>query len=176
MGKFCVGDPMQLLFHWRALGIRIKGNANFRFGVGGEANFSIFRYQQTWNRGVGGLSQEPTRMVLHHSGNRLKAHTGFVLATKRKGNQHKNMKCTCPTPAPTPGTQHHLYSTGNWVCVCYPTRRNLHTKNEMYMADARNWRHLTQKIPTCWYPCVRWRRSAISCQIFCVLVEYRLKS
>ena len=58
----------------------------------------------------------------------------------------KNMKCTCPTPAPTPGTQRHLYSTGNWVCVCYPTRRNLHTKNEMYMADARNWRHLTQKI------------------------------
>ena len=79
----------------------------------------------------------------------------------------RNMKCTCPTPAPTPaptpGTQHHLYSTGNWVCVCYPTRRNLHKKNEMYMADARNWRHLTQKIPTCWYPCVRWRRSAISC-------------
>ena len=73
------------------------------------------------------------------------------------------MKCTCPTPAPTPGTQRHLYSTGNWVCVCYPTRRNLHQKREMYMADARNWRHLTQKIPTCWYPCVRWRRSAISC-------------
>ena len=84
---------------------------------------------------------------------------------------------------PTPGTQRNLYSTGNGVRVCYPTQRNLHKKNEMYMADARNWRHLTQKIPTCWYPCVRWRRSAISCvrwckssrrQIFCVLVEYGL--
>ena len=27
----------------------------------------------------------------------------------------------------------------------------LHTKNEMYMANARNLRHLTQEIPTCWY-------------------------
>ena len=27
---------------------------------------------------------------------------------------------------------------------------NLHT-NEMYMADARNLRHLTPEIPTCWY-------------------------
>ena len=24
-------------------------------------------------------------------------------------------------------------------------------KNEMYMANARNLRHLTQEIPTCWY-------------------------
>ena len=33
------------------------------------------------------------------------------------------------------------------------TRRkwNIHKKKEMYMANARNWRHLTQKIPTCWY-------------------------
>ena len=50
----------------------------------------------------------------------------------------KNMKCTCPTPAPTPGTQRHLYSTGNWVCICYPTRRNLHKKKEMYMAKYTN--------------------------------------
>ena len=28
---------------------------------------------------------------------------------------------------------------------------NLHTKNEMYMANARNLRHLTQEIPACWY-------------------------
>ena len=28
---------------------------------------------------------------------------------------------------------------------------NLHTKNEMYMANARNLRHLMQEIPTCWY-------------------------
>ena len=87
---------------------------------------------------------------------------------------------------------------------------NLHKKYEMYMLDAKNvalapnatyiplatfrfrvgknaknLRHLTQNITTCWYPCVRWRRSTIFCvrwrkstrrQIFCVLVEYRLKS
>ena len=29
--------------------------------------------------------------------------------------------------------------------------RNLHQKNEMYMADARNVRHPTPEIPTCWY-------------------------
>ena len=35
-------------------------------------------------------------------------------------------------------------------------REEIYTKKkEMYTADARNWRHLTQKIPTCWYPCVR---------------------
>ena len=65
---------------------------------------------------------------------------------------------------PTPGTQRNLYSTGNGVCVCYPTRRNLHTKNEMYMADARNLRQLTQNIPTCWY-ILRWvtRNTGIGC-------------
>ena len=63
----------------------------------------------------------------------------------------KNMKCTCPTQRPNARTLRHLYSTGNWVCVCYPMQRNVHTKNEMYMANTRNWRHLTQKIPTCWY-------------------------
>ena len=56
---------------------------------------------------------------------------------------------------PTPGTQRNLYSTGNGVPVGYPTRMKSTQKNEMYMADARNLRHLTQKIPTCWYPCVR---------------------
>ena len=28
---------------------------------------------------------------------------------------------------------------------------NLHKKYEMYMANARNLRHLTPEIPTCWY-------------------------
>ena len=78
----------------------------------------------------------------------------------------KNMKCTCLTPAPMPGTQRHLYSTGNWVCVCYPTRRNLHKKNEMYMADARNWRQLTQNIPTCWY-ILRWITQKYWRQVYC---------
>ena len=58
-------------------------------------------------------------------------------------------------PPETGFAQRHLYSTGNWVCVCYPMRRNLHKKKEMYMADARNWRQLTQNIPTCWY-ILRW--------------------
>ena len=31
------------------------------------------------------------------------------------------------------------------------SQRNLHKKNEMYMANSRNSRHLTQEIPTCWY-------------------------
>ena len=33
---------MQPIF---ALGVHIGGNANLRFGVGGNANFSVFRYQ-----------------------------------------------------------------------------------------------------------------------------------
>ena len=35
---------MQPIFHLLALGIRVGGNANFRFGVGGNTNFSVFRY------------------------------------------------------------------------------------------------------------------------------------
>ena len=75
---------------------------------------------------------------------------------------------------------------------------NLHTKNEMYMAnarnlhlgpnttyilltrvggfalgDAKNLRHATQKIPTCWYICIMWRNSTQR-EWFCVAVEYRL--
>ena len=58
------GDPMQTIFHWLALGVCLGGNANFMFRVGGNANFSVFRYQHVGipNR-VGGLDQRkaPTR-------------------------------------------------------------------------------------------------------------------
>ena len=39
------GDPTQPIFHWLALGVLVGGNANIRFGIGGNSNFSIFRYQ-----------------------------------------------------------------------------------------------------------------------------------
>ena len=39
------GDPMQPIFHRLALVVHIGGNVNFRFGVGGNTNFSVFRYQ-----------------------------------------------------------------------------------------------------------------------------------
>ena len=65
--KLCVGDPMQPIFYWLALGFCIGGNGNFMFRVGGNANFSVFRYQNMLvsprrNCGVGGLSQrqDPT--------------------------------------------------------------------------------------------------------------------
>ena len=50
------------------------------------------------------------------------------------------------------------------------------------LGDAKNLRHLTQKIPTCWYP----QRKILASgalpnanprrQVFCVAVEYRLKA
>ena len=43
--KFCGGDPAQPIFHWLALGFCVGGNANFMFRFGGNANFSVFRYQ-----------------------------------------------------------------------------------------------------------------------------------
>ena len=43
--KFCVGDPTQPIFHWLTLGFCIASKANFMFSVGGNANFSVFRYQ-----------------------------------------------------------------------------------------------------------------------------------
>ena len=36
---------MQPIFHWLALGFSVRGNANFMFLVGGNANLSVFRYQ-----------------------------------------------------------------------------------------------------------------------------------
>ena len=71
------------------------------------------------------------------------------------------------------------YSTENCVCVGHLTQMKLTQVHEMYMAnarnlrlvpnaadiplsrvggfalgDAKNLRHLTQKIPTCWYLCI----------------------
>ena len=43
--KFCVGDPMQPIFHWLALGFCVGGNASFSVRVVGDANFSVSRYQ-----------------------------------------------------------------------------------------------------------------------------------
>ena len=43
--KFWVGDPTQPIFHWLVWGFCFRGNANFMFRVGGNANFSVFRYQ-----------------------------------------------------------------------------------------------------------------------------------
>ena len=43
--KFWVGEPMQPIFPWLALGFCIGGNANFMFCVGDNTNFSFFRYQ-----------------------------------------------------------------------------------------------------------------------------------
>ena len=41
--KNCIGDQTQPIFHW--LGVLHWGNTNFMFCVGGNANFSISRYQ-----------------------------------------------------------------------------------------------------------------------------------
>ena len=48
-------------------------------------------------------------------------------------------------------TQCHLYSTGNGVRVGYPMWMKSTKKEEMYMANARNVRHLMPEIPTCLY-------------------------
>ena len=40
--EFCVGDPMQPIFHLFVLGVCVGGNANFNVRVGGNANFSVF--------------------------------------------------------------------------------------------------------------------------------------
>ena len=94
------------------------------------------------------------------------------------------MKCTCPTQRPNARDPTQPIFHWKWGSRLLPNAKKSLKKKEMYMADARNLRHLTQNIPTCWYPCVRWRRSTIFCvrwrkstrrQIFCVLVEYRLK-
>ena len=74
MQEFCVGDPTQPIFHWLGLGFCVEVNANFMFGIGGNANFTVFRYQHDGignpNSGVGGLSQreDPTQMILCCSG------------------------------------------------------------------------------------------------------------
>ena len=115
-------------------------------------------------------------------GEESKAHippeTGFALATKRKGNQHKNMKCTCPTPAPTPEAQRHLYST-DWHRGLLSGVTQITPDARVFTPDARVC--VGCKIPTCWYP----QRQILALgalpnaiprrQVFCVAVEYRLK-
>ena len=75
-----------------------------------------------------------------------------------------------------------LYSTGNWVCIGYKRQMKQHKnmkctwptqKGGFALGDAKNLRHPTQKIPTCWYICVRWRKSTQR-EWFCIAVEYRL--
>ena len=74
MRKFCIGDPAQPIFHWLTLGFCVGGKANFMSRVGGNANFSVFRYQHVGIPNekfcVGGLSQrkDPTQVFLRCSG------------------------------------------------------------------------------------------------------------
>ena len=73
-GTFCVEDATQPIFHWLALGFCVGGDANFMFRVGGNANFSVFRYQHVGISNakfhVGGIVRRkpPTQEVLHCSG------------------------------------------------------------------------------------------------------------
>ena len=61
----------------------------------------------------------------------------------------KNMKCTCPTRKFCVGTQRNLYSTGLRLGFASGKTQLLGFASGK---NAKNWRHLTQKIPTCWYP------------------------
>ena len=61
----------------------------------------------------------------------------------------KNMKCTCPTRKFRVGTQRNLYSTGLRLGFASGKKQLL---GFALGENAKNWRHLTQKIPTCWYP------------------------
>ena len=79
---------------WQTLGV----TQNVCFVLGGNANFSVFRYQHiklvypTQNCGVGGLSQrqDPTRTVLRRSGYRLKCVGTYNLFRKIRKSQ-----CCC---------------------------------------------------------------------------------
>ena len=63
----------------------------------------------------------------------------------------KNMKCTCPTQRPNARDLTQPIFHWKWGLRLLPNAKKSTHKNEMYMANARNWRHLTQKIPKCWY-------------------------
>ena len=43
--KIGIGDPMLLIFHWLMLGFCVGGNTNLIFRIGGNVNFSVFKYQ-----------------------------------------------------------------------------------------------------------------------------------
>ena len=48
--KLCVGDPMQPIFYWLALGFCVGGNANFMFRVGGNAFMEIPTTEEDFNK------------------------------------------------------------------------------------------------------------------------------
>ena len=49
---FCVGDPTQPIFHWLALGLCVRANANFKFCVRGKGFALAPRYQHVLASGV----------------------------------------------------------------------------------------------------------------------------
>ena len=93
-------------------------------------------------------------------------------------NDTKDMKCTCPTQKFCVGTQCNLYSTGLRLGFASGKSQPLGFASGK---NAKNWRHLTQKIPTCWDPQRKSLASGLlpnanpQRQVFCVAVEYTLK-
>ena len=84
MRKSCVGDATQPIFHLFALGVGIGGNANFSGRVGGNTNFSIFRYQHVGIPNAklscwGYQREAPTRELLVAVEYRLKSATCWDL-------------------------------------------------------------------------------------------------
>ena len=65
------------------------------------------------------------------------------------------MKCTCPTQRPNARDPTQPIFHWKWGLRLLPNAKKSTQKNEMYMADAKNWRHPTPEIPTCWY-ILRW--------------------
>ena len=94
---------------------------------------------------------------------------GFALGTIANETYTKNMKCTWPTPAFCVGTQRNLYSIG-W-------RQGLTSGKTQILAlgNAKIYQHVGISNAKCWRrghcPTPTPRR-----QVFCVTVEYRLKS
>ena len=57
------GDQTRPIFHFLCLGVGFGDKANFRFGDGGNENFSVFRYQHVGipNRKLWHWGSKPTR-------------------------------------------------------------------------------------------------------------------
>ena len=75
--------------------------------------------------------------------------TGLRWVPDANENYTKNMKCTCPTRKIFVGTQRNLYFTGLRLGFTLGKTQLLGFASGK---NVKNWRHLTQKIPTCWYP------------------------
>ena len=71
-----VEHPLQRIFYLLALESRIGGNANFRVGAGGNANFSVLRYQHVGIGYTKSLGSNPTRGP-NTSGFASQCHIGF---------------------------------------------------------------------------------------------------